>query len=60
MRRARRASLVVRADREATLDLEDGAEGGTDYSGILAGARFSSPLSCHLFPECPSMHAPMQ
>lgn len=38
LRRARHASLVARAEKEATLDLDDGVEGGADYSGILAGA----------------------
>lgn len=31
--------MVVRAEEKATLDLNEGVEGGTDYSGILAGAR---------------------
>ena len=37
-RRQRRAAVVVRAEEKATLDLNEGVEGGTDYSGILAGA----------------------
>ena len=36
--RERRAAVVVRAEEKATLDLNEGVEGGTDYSGILAGA----------------------
>ena len=35
--RARRATVVVRAEEKATMDLSEGVEGGTDYSGILAG-----------------------
>ena len=35
--RARKAAVVVRAEEKATLDLNEGVEGGTDYSGILAG-----------------------
>ena len=28
---------MVRADRDATLEMDEDVEGGTDYSGILAG-----------------------
>lgn len=45
--RARRAIVVVRAEDKATLDLNEGVEGGTDYSGILAGER---PLPAHQSP----------
>ena len=31
--------MVVRAEEKATLDLNEGVEGGTDYSGVLAGER---------------------
>lgn len=34
--------MVVRAEEKATLDLNEGVEGGTDYSGILAGERPST------------------
>jgi hypothetical protein len=33
---SRRATVKVSARQEATLELDEGVEGGTDYSGILA------------------------
>ncbi|CAK0737986.1 hypothetical protein CVIRNUC_000977 [Coccomyxa viridis] len=40
--RARRTAVVVRAEEKATLDLNEGVEGGTDYSGILAVAGYAA------------------
>ena len=36
--------MVVRAEEKATLDLNEGVEGGTDYSGILAGGCSANAL----------------
>ena len=55
MCRARRTAVVVRAEEKATLDLNEGVEGGTDYSGILAGERSANALpvrSCERFHVC--------
>ncbi|CAL5224011.1 g6630 [Coccomyxa viridis] len=40
--RARRAAVVVRAEEKATMDLSEGVEGGTDYSGILAVVGYAA------------------
>ncbi len=37
VRRSRSNSLKVNARDEATLELDEGVEGGADYSGLLAG-----------------------
>lgn len=51
--RARRAAVVVRAEEKATLDLNEGVEGGTDYSGILAGERTADALPVS---SCKNLH----
>ena len=45
--------MVVRAEEKATLDLNEGVEGGTDYSGILAGERSANALPVR---PCESIH----
>ena len=51
--RARRSCVVVRAEEKATLDLNEGVEGGTDYSGILAGGCSANTL---LLKSCCCVH----
>ena len=41
--------MVVRAEEKATMDLSEGVEGGTDYSGILAGACYAITHSIALY-----------
>ena len=60
LRSGRSACLVVRAEKEATLDLDDSVEGGADYSGILAGALLHGRLWLlfHTHPLSPATLAP--
>lgn len=42
VRRSRASTVKVNAREEATLELDEGVEGGADYSGLLAGASEST------------------